>query len=90
MKIKKLNLNDLKVESFVTSLESKNVQTIKGAGSETTTIPLVSVSLAISISVAITYYAGCLTNAKPTEPVENTVCCSYLQGCINSYNPGCV
>lgn len=32
MKNKRLNLNELKVESFVTSLENENEQTVKGGG----------------------------------------------------------
>ena len=33
MKTKKINLNELKVESFVTSLEGKDSQTLKGGSS---------------------------------------------------------
>ena len=33
MKTKKLNLNELKVESFVTSLNEKELKTVKGQGS---------------------------------------------------------
>ncbi len=33
MKTKKLNLKELKVESFVTSLDSTNAQTMKGGSS---------------------------------------------------------
>ena len=32
MKTKKLNLNDLKVESFVTSMENESSNTVKGGG----------------------------------------------------------
>lgn len=35
MKTQKLNLNNLKVESFVTSLEDRNSQTIKGGSGST-------------------------------------------------------
>ena len=52
--MKKLNLNDLKVESFVTSLEGKSSQTVKG-GTSGPCIASVTVSIALSIAGSIIY-----------------------------------
>ena len=43
----KLNLNDLKVESFVTSLNNKNADTVKGG------ILVSPITFGVSLSVAI-------------------------------------
>ena len=43
MKTKKLNLNDLKVESFVTSMESKDSKTVKGGTGSPCSVMTVSI-----------------------------------------------
>ena len=57
MKTKKLNLSNLKVESFTTSIKEVNVETIKGG------------------------------DGGPGG--WDSMCCSYLRGCIASFDPGC-
>lgn len=58
MKTKKLNLNNLKVESFVTSLESKDAQTVKGGSSVYTAIANAYIVAVVSVSVAATLVAA--------------------------------
>jgi hypothetical protein len=106
MKIKKLNLNELHVKSFITSMDDKNADTLKGGSNTSTTTTAVVVGTAGA--AAVSYYvceqaynavievANAIEDALTTNdagfamPKENSMCCSYLQGCVNSYDPGCL
>lgn len=57
MKTKKLNLKDLKVDSFVTSLEIKDAQTVKGGATPTAPVVIVGASAALC-SAAVVAVAG--------------------------------
>ena len=48
MKTKKLNLNDLKVESFITNIDEQGAYTVKGGSS-----PLCAATSGLAISVSI-------------------------------------
>ena len=48
MKTKKLNLNDLKVESFITNIDEQDAYTVKGGSS-----PLCAATAGLAISVSI-------------------------------------
>ena len=51
MKTKKLNLNNLQVKSFITSLDEKNASTVKG-GTDTR-VYIMTVSIAVTLVTAI-------------------------------------
>lgn len=61
METKKLNLNELKVDSFITSLESQGAQTVKGG-----TVHTYAVYNAIVYAVAYAY-------VKTTQAVDAVV-----------------
>lgn len=58
---KKLNLKDLQVDSFVTSLESKNAETLKGGSHPAVAVAAVAVAASAAIvgaAVALNYVAN--------------------------------
>ena len=50
----KLNLNDLKVESFVTSLKNADTQTVKGGSS--------GLCVAVAVCSAFAFAGGCVVS----------------------------
>lgn len=51
---KRLNLNKLQVESFVTSLGNKNIDTVKGgSGTASTFVPFYVVATATALAVGV-------------------------------------
>lgn len=97
-KKRKLKLEDLKTESFVTNIDDANADTVKGGGPETTIVPLISVSIALSVAASIAYSINNCPRPGGNAAVggnANTQCCSYLNpdqcgGAGNTFNPGCV
>lgn len=97
MKMKKLNLSSLKVESFVTSLEENNANTLKGGTSTpecAVMLSIASVATVVSVSVivvsVITRDDLSATGTTPEGPVQKSQCCSALgNGCPNSAHIGC-
>ena len=89
MKTKKLSLNDLKVESFVTSMESQKVNTVKGG----TTPECVVVVTAITVTLSVASVASIITIATDDglKDIHNSVCCSNFKQCgpIQSADMGC-
>lgn len=61
-KIKKLDLNNLKVESFVTSIEKNLTNTVKGGSSPqcvAVSVSMVSTAIVSAVaSAAVSYYIG--------------------------------
>ena len=93
MKTKKLNLNNLKVESFVTSLGEKDSQTVKGGTSAVcaSSLPCGTVVVASVVLVSV----GTIIYTINKNDNNNTMCCSYLNpqqcgGNGNTFNPNCV
>ena len=52
MKTKKLNLNDLKVESFITSLEDQKINTLRGGTTSVCVVSVVAAETAAEVVVA--------------------------------------
>ena len=84
MKTQKLNLNELKVESFVTSLEEKDSQTVKGGSSVAcSTVPCATLVVASIVVFSVgTIIATvnkkdeiCDSNACDTIANETFQCC---------------
>ncbi len=66
MQNKKLRLNELKIDSFVTTLESSKINYVKGGGTETLVIPMLEVSIVLAVSLII-QAAGNDVKDTPTD-----------------------
>ncbi len=95
MKTKKLNLNAIKVDSFITSLNEKKSETVKGGTTAVcaSSMPCATVVVATVVIVAT---ATIVATANGNGAAgNNSQCCSYLDpqhcgGTGNTFNPGCV
>lgn len=79
MKTKKLNLNDLRVESFVTSLENKGANTVKGG-----------VTTAVCVASMISFLSGVIVSATvtiATKGNKNQICDTAAY-CGNTHDGG--
>lgn len=76
-KKKKLKLEDLKAESFITNVNDENSNTVKGGTSLgcIATATFASVATAVTYSVyKLTEAASCNTNCEPPQQQENGIC----------------
>jgi natural product precursor len=95
MKSKKLNLNDLKINSFITSLDKQEENTLKGGTTPECAIAASVASIATTSLIVGVTVSLIITTVPPPTKGENEIgaqsmCCSYLQECVNSYDPGCI
>ncbi len=81
---KKLKIQELKIQSFVTELDSSSAKTAKG-GSDTVAVCWTAVTVAASTAISSAYSA--VSKAKSWWPYDNSTECTKITTTTTSSAP---